>query len=250
MNASGTRGTAEGNDDGAHGCSMTTEQSRIGLQQTLLEPRHLSAEFEAAASGDTPVVSSRARIANGVQPQLRVLGIDLNLLRIQRHLHTIRRQSDEQQCAEIPSPSPLLSMAADHDQKECVDRTDAYTASPVCASGRTRAEILAMPALPPPRCVASGISAAIRAIAHHRSYGHVPTELARAPQPPKPLTWDSSSEDLLDEVDAYLFAHRTGLPPGYLHARRRFGQAPQKRLCDSDDSIEGDSWTGFEMQSS
>ena len=107
---------------------------------------------------------------------------------------------------------------------------DDPTPSPLCATGRTRADMLAGPALPPPRRLASAFEATIRAVAHQRSFGFVPDELAWTPRPlPSTMPLASDPDDpLLAEVDAFLFQHRSGLSPRYLHAHRSSTSTPSR----------------------
>ena len=107
---------------------------------------------------------------------------------------------------------------------------DDTTPSPLCAAGRTRADMLAGPALPPPRRLACAFEATIRAIAHQRSFGFVPDELAWTPRSLPSTTPLASDPDdpLLAEVDAFLFQHRSGLSPRYLHAHRSSTSTPSR----------------------
>ena len=146
-------------------------------------------------------------------------------------LQSLVLDKDFERAAQVSAePSVALSERSMPSAISGKEDEDDPTPSPLCASGRTRADMLAGPALPPPRRLASAFEAAIRAIAHQRSFGFVPDELAWTPRPlPSTMPLASDPDDpLLAEVDAFLFQHRSGLSPRYLNAHRSSTSTPSR----------------------
>ena len=146
-------------------------------------------------------------------------------------LQSLVLDKDFERAAQVSAePSVALSERSMPSAISGKEDEDDPTPSPLCASGRTRADMLAGPALPPPRRLASAFEAAIRAVAHQRSFGFVPDELAWTPRPlPSTMPLASDPDDpLLAEVDAFLFQHRSGLSPRYLNAHRSSTSTPSR----------------------
>ena len=146
-------------------------------------------------------------------------------------LQSLVLDKDYERAAQVSAePSVALSERSMPSAISGKEDEDDPTPSPLCATGRTRADMLAGPALPPPRRLASAFEATIRAVAHQRSFGFVPDELAWTPRS-LPRTTPSASvpdDPLLAEVDAFLFQHRSGLSPRYLHANRSSTSTPSR----------------------